>query len=120
MDELSKPMPRCTRCGAALRDASESLCPGCLLQGALATWSEADTTAEGAESLIRRRRLGNYELIGEVARGAMGVVFRARQRRPEREVALKVIAAGELASPRMVRRFHVEAEAAAKLDHPNI
>ena len=72
------------------------------------------------ESLLQRNEFAGYELLNEIARGGMGVVFRARQRRPDRLVALKVIAAGELASPRMVERFHAETEAAARLDHPNI
>lgn len=120
MDQVTKPVRRCTRCGAALRNSAGGLCAGCLLQGALATWTEEDAAAEGAAKLIRRRRLGGYELIDEVARGGMGMVFRARQKNPSRVVALKVISSGELATPRMVERFNNEALAAARLSHPNI
>src|ERR1043166_9014657 len=100
---------RCPRCDAGLvAGALGGLCPACLLSAGL-----PEGESETAESF-------HYDLIEEIGRGGMGVVYRATQHGSQRQVAVKMILAEQAATPGMMERFRSEVEAVASLDHPNI
>ncbi len=111
----------CSVCGSPLRRGAEGPCPRCLLSLAA---SGGVLDEEDEESMLfgafQRRKFGDYELIEEIARGGMGMVFRARQLSLNREVALKLILSGEMAGRTAREMFRTEAKAAAGLHHANI
>lgn len=116
---------RCADCGTIFRTPT-GFCVNCLFQNALDPGGDdaAEDTLEAlfdqADLLAGAEGLENYEILEEIGRGGMGVIFRARQRHSGRVVVIKRLLSDFGDSPATVARFRREAQAAASLDHPNI
>src|SRR5947208_5170920 len=111
----------CAECGATVfADAPQGVCSVCLFRTGLA--SVEDENDEVFEPTVARmlKDFGDYELLEEIGRGGQGVAYRARQKSLNRIVALKVIGLAHWATEAHVKRFRMEAEAAAHLDDPRI
>src|SRR5262245_57002337 len=122
LQSATKSPPKCQKCGATLR-LETGICVSCLLREGI----EAGVSSAAFESVMAEVdvpdthwHLGNYEILDEIGRGGMGVIYRARQRHSQRIVAVKRVLSYQADSHETLARFRREADAVASLDHPNI
>src|SRR5437588_11871280 len=116
----------CAKCGSVSR-VGRGLCLKCLLSAGIAGNGEHPPVESTLDDLLRDIHghdadwfLGNYQILEEIGRGGMGVIYRARQRHSRRIVAIKRVLSYHADSQETLMRFRREAQAAANLDHPNI
>lgn len=120
---MSAPRPpaTCSECGLALPESALDLgCPGCSLRLALSPDTPTSRPSRPPPAGLSSRFFGDYEILREIARGGMGVVYEARELGLNRRVALKMVPSHPIFSDEARLRLRVEIEAVAQLEHPNI
>src|SRR6266566_3170026 len=124
LPSATKDPAKCKKCGATTR-LDTGICVSCLLHEGLETGGEVsravyERVLAEVDAPDKQWHLGNYEILDEIARGGMGVIYRARQRHSRRIVAVKRVLSYQADSHETLERFRREAEAVASLDHQNI
>src|SRR5512138_1798478 len=122
------PERKCAECGADISASQpEPICPACIFQRMSRLGFPVDTESQPPQFPPEEDSSGHdtdfysdYELLGEIGRGGMGVIYKAHQPRLNRVVAVKVIHAAQIAGEGARRRFEAEMQLAGRLNHPNI
>ena len=124
LPSVTKGHAKCEKCGTIMR-LDTGVCVSCLLRQGLKTGGEVsnavyETVLHELDARDKPWQLGNYEILGQIGCGGMGVIYRARQRHSRRIVAVKRVLSYRADSHGALQRFRREAQAVASLDHPNI